>query len=63
MTDPLEHDVALEDVQYLTSRADSLATRLHDWRRRTVMRNVVERISINVGEEEGVADDAATTTS
>ena len=34
----------LEDVQNLANHADSRTTRLYDRRRRTVSRNIVERI-------------------
>lgn len=46
VTDLLEQNVPLEDVQYLAGHADPRTTRIYDRRRRKVTRNVVERISI-----------------
>jgi integrase/recombinase XerD len=46
ITDLLEQDVSLEDVQYLAGHADSRTTHLYDRRGRKVTRNLVERISI-----------------
>ena len=46
VTDLLEQNVALEDVQHLAGHADPRTTRLYDRRRRKVTRNIVERISI-----------------
>ena len=46
VTDLLDQNVALEDVQYLAGHADPRTTRLYDRRRRKVTRNIVERISI-----------------
>jgi site-specific recombinase XerD len=46
VTDLLEQNVALEDVQYLAGHADPRTTRLYDRRRKKVTRNIVERISI-----------------
>ena len=46
VTDLLELNLALEDVQHLAGHADPRTTRLHDPRRRKVTRNIVERISI-----------------
>ena len=46
VTDLLEQNVPLEDVQYLAGHADPRTTRLYDRRRRRVTRNIVERISI-----------------
>jgi integrase/recombinase XerD len=51
ITDLLDHNTALEDVQHLAGHADPRTTRLHDRRRRKITRNVVERISINVDRE------------
>jgi integrase/recombinase XerD len=51
ITDLLEHNTALEDVQHLAGHADPRTTRLYDRRRRKVTRNIVERISINLGQE------------
>ena len=51
ITDLLEHNTALEDVQHLAGHADPRTTRLYDRRRRKITRNIVERISINIGEE------------
>jgi site-specific recombinase XerD len=48
VTDLLEQNTALEDVQYLAGHADPRTTRLYDRRRRKVTRNIVERISINI---------------
>ena len=52
ITDLLEHNTALEDVQHLAGHADPRTTRLYDRRRRKITRNIVERISINI--ERGV---------
>jgi integrase/recombinase XerD len=46
VTDLLEQNVPLEDVQYLAGHADPRTTRIYDRRRRKVARNIVERISI-----------------
>lgn len=46
VTDLLEQNVPLEDVQYLAGHADPRTTRLYDRRRKRVTRNIVERISI-----------------
>jgi len=51
VTDLLEQNTALEDVQYLAGHADPKTTRLYDRRRRRVTRNIVERISIYFGQE------------
>jgi site-specific recombinase XerD len=46
ITDLLEQEVSLEDVQQLAGHADPRTTRLYDRRGRKVTRNLVERISI-----------------
>ena len=46
ITNLLEQNVALEDVQNLAGHADPRTTRLYDRRQRKVTRNIVERISI-----------------
>ncbi len=46
VTDLLEQNVRLEDVQYLAGHSDPRTTRIYDRRRRKVTRNIVERISI-----------------
>jgi integrase/recombinase XerD len=46
VTDLLEQNIPLEDVQYLAGHADPRTTRIYDRRRRKVTRNIVERISI-----------------
>ena len=51
VTDLLEQNVALEDVQHLAGHADPRTTRLYDRRRRKITRNIVERISINLADE------------
>jgi integrase/recombinase XerD len=51
VTDLLEQNTSLEDVQYLAGHADPRTTRLYDRRRRKVTRNIVERISINIGHD------------
>jgi site-specific recombinase XerD len=51
ITDLLEHNTSLEDVQHLAGHADPRTTRLYDRRRRKITRNIVERISINVDQE------------
>ncbi len=48
ITDLLEHNTALEDVQHLAGHADPRTTRLYDRRGRKVTRNIVERISITI---------------
>ncbi len=48
ITDLLEQDVSLEDVQYLVGHADPRTTRLYDRSGRKVTRNLVERISITL---------------
>lgn len=46
VTDLLNQNVPLEDVQYLAGHASPTTTRVYDRRRRKVTRNLVERISI-----------------
>lgn len=46
VTDLLEQNVSLEDVQYLAGHPAPRTTRIYDRRRRKVTRNIVERISI-----------------
>ena len=46
VTDLLEQNQPLEDVQHLAGHADPRTTRLYDRRRRKITRNIVERISI-----------------
>ena len=46
VTDLLEQNVPLEDVQYLAGHSDPRTTRIYDRRRRKATRNIVERISI-----------------
>jgi site-specific recombinase XerD len=46
VTDLLEQNLPLEDVQHLAGHADPRTTRLYDRRRKKVTRNIVERISI-----------------
>jgi site-specific recombinase XerD len=46
ITDLLEQNVPLEDVQYLAGHADSRTTALYDRRSKKVTRNIVERISV-----------------
>ncbi|MEA3207162.1 MAG: integrase/recombinase XerD [Chthoniobacter sp.] len=46
ITDLLEQDIPLEDVQQLAGHCDPRTTRLYDRRRRTITRNIVERISV-----------------
>lgn len=48
ITNLLEQDVSLEDVQHLAGHADPRTTRLYDRRGRKVTRNLVERISISL---------------
>ena len=50
VTDLLEQNVPLEDVQYLAGHTDPRTTRIYDRRRRKVTRNIVERISISLDE-------------
>jgi integrase/recombinase XerD len=51
VTDLLEQNTRLEDVQHLAGHADPRTTRLYDRRRRKITRNIVERISINIGQD------------
>jgi hypothetical protein len=46
VTNLLEQNIPLEDVQHLAGHSDPRTTRLYDRRRRKVTRNIVERISI-----------------
>jgi site-specific recombinase XerD len=46
VTDLLNQNVPLEDVQYLAGHASPTTTRVYDRRRQKVTRNIVERISI-----------------
>jgi integrase len=46
VTDLLNQNVPLEDVQYLAGHASPTTTRVYDRRRRKLTRNIVERISI-----------------
>jgi site-specific recombinase XerD len=46
ITDLLTQGVPLEDVQYLAGHAEPRTTGLYDRRKKTVTRNIVERISI-----------------
>ena len=46
VTDLLNQKVPLEDVQYLAGHANPRTTQIYDLRRRSVTRNIVERISI-----------------
>jgi site-specific recombinase XerD len=46
VTDLLNQNVPLEDVQYLAGHSSPTTTRIYDRRRRKVTRNIVERISI-----------------
>lgn len=46
VTDLLNQNVPLEDVQYLAGHSSPTTTRIYDRRRRCVTRNIVERISI-----------------
>ena len=46
ITNLLEQNVPLEDVQHLAGHADPRTTRLYDRRHKRVTRNIVERISI-----------------
>jgi integrase/recombinase XerD len=46
VTDLLNQNVPLEDVQYLAGHSSLTTTRVYDRRRRKVTRNIVERISI-----------------
>jgi integrase/recombinase XerD len=53
VTDLLEQNTPLEDVQHLAGHADPRTTRLYDRRRRKVTRNIVERISVKGLEPRG----------
>ena len=47
VTDLLEQDVSLEEVQYLAGHSDPRTTRIYDRPRRKLTRNIVERISLS----------------
>ena len=46
VTDLLNQNVPLEDVQYLAGHSNPRTTQVYDCRRRRATRNIVERISI-----------------
>jgi site-specific recombinase XerD len=46
VTDFLNQNVPIEDVQYLAGHSNPRTTQIYDRRRRRVTRNIVERISI-----------------
>ena len=46
VTDLLNQNVPLEDVQFLAGHSSPTTTRIYDRRRRKVTRNIAERISI-----------------
>jgi site-specific recombinase XerD len=46
VTDLLNQNVPLEDVQYLAGYSNPRTTQIYDRSRRRVTRNIVERISI-----------------
>jgi integrase len=46
VTDLLNQNVPLENVQYLAGHSSPTTTRVYDRRRRKVTRNIVERISV-----------------
>jgi integrase/recombinase XerD len=46
ITDLLDQDIPLEDVQHLAGHADPRTTRLYDRRKKKITRNLVERISV-----------------
>jgi integrase/recombinase XerD len=46
VTDLLNQNIPLEDVQYLAGHSSPTTTRVYDRRRRKVTQNIVERISI-----------------
>jgi integrase/recombinase XerD len=46
VTDLLNQNVPLEDVQYLAGHSNLRTTQIYDHRRRRVTHNIVERISI-----------------
>jgi hypothetical protein len=46
VTDLLSQDMPLEDVKYLVSHANPKTNQIYDRRRRWVMRNIVERVSV-----------------
>jgi integrase/recombinase XerD len=48
ITDLLQQGTPLEEVQYLAGHADPRTTRLYDRRKRSVTRNIVERISVRM---------------
>ena len=55
ITNLLKHNASLEDIQHLAGHADPRTTRLYDQRRKItrsiVKRNIVEHISMNLGED------------
>ena len=46
VTDLLNQNVPMEDVQYLAGHTNPRTTQIYDRRRRRVTRNIVERISV-----------------
>jgi site-specific recombinase XerD len=46
VTDLLNQNVPLKDVQYLAGHSNPRTTQIYDRRQRRVTRNIVERISI-----------------
>jgi integrase len=50
ITDLLERSSKIGEVQYLAGHADSRTTALYDRRKKRVTRNIVERISVRVGD-------------
>ena len=46
VTDLLDQNVPMEDVQYLAGHSNPQTTQIYDRRRRRVTRNIVERISV-----------------
>jgi integrase/recombinase XerD len=46
VTDLLNQNIPLEDVQYLAGHSSPTTTRVYDRRRRRATRNIVERISM-----------------
>lgn len=52
ITDLLDQGVPLDQVQRLAGHADSRTTALYDRRKKRVTRNIVERISVRIGDGE-----------
>jgi integrase/recombinase XerD len=52
VTDLLNQNVPLEDVQYLAGHSNPRTTQIYDRRRRRITRNIVERIWISIWDDD-----------